>query len=64
LSDKAIFASLLLDFNDKNDEAYIEELVNDLYSYDWSSYWYSTQSKNNAFMAFHKYLAKTGANNI
>jgi hypothetical protein len=64
LSDKAIFASLLLDFDDSNDNAYIEELINDLYDYDWSSYWHSTQSKNNAFMAFQKYLSKTGANNV
>ncbi|MDR1945175.1 MAG: hypothetical protein LBQ59_03765 [Candidatus Peribacteria bacterium] len=35
-----------------------------MYDYDWSSYWYSTQSKNNAFMAFQKYLQKTGVNNV
>jgi hypothetical protein len=39
-------------------------LINDLYSYDWDSFWYSTQSKNNAFIAFHKYLTKTGVDNV
>jgi hypothetical protein len=38
-------------------------LINDLYSYDWESYYYSTQSKNNAFIAFQKYLVKTSVNN-
>lgn len=63
LSDKAIFASLLLDLEAEADFAYIEELIENLYSYDWSSYYYSTQSKNNAFMAFNKYLEKVWVNN-
>lgn len=63
ISDKAIFASLLIENNDKNDDAYIEELITDLYAKDWDSYYYSTQSKNNAFMAFHSYLVKTWVDN-
>jgi len=57
-SDKAIFASLLLDLKDSSYDSYIEQLIEDLYSYDWTSYYYSTQSKNNAFIAFYKYLEK------
>lgn len=62
-SDKAIFLSLLLDLNDSSYNPLIEELVWDLYNYDWDSYYYSTQSKNNAFIAFYKYLEKNKANN-
>ena len=62
-SDKAIFLSLLLDLNDTSYDPLIEELVWDLYNYDWDSYYYSTQSKNNAFIAFYKYLEKNKANN-
>jgi len=62
-SDKAIFLSLLLDLNDTSYNPLIEELVWDLYNYDWESYYYSTQSKNNAFIAFYKYLEKNKANN-
>ena len=62
-SDKAIFLSLLLDFNDSSYDNIIEDLVWDLYKYDWSSYYYSTQSKNNAFISFYKYLEKNKSNN-
>jgi dTDP-4-dehydrorhamnose 3,5-epimerase len=58
LSDKAIFASLLLDYNDKTDLPYLDSLIGDLYATDWDSFYYSTQSKNSAFIAFHKYLEK------
>lgn len=61
-SDKAIFASMLLDLKDSNYDSYIEDLIADLYLYDWSSYYYSTQSKNNAFIAFYKYLEKNKSN--
>ncbi|MDD3794035.1 MAG: alpha-2-macroglobulin family protein [Candidatus Gracilibacteria bacterium] len=61
-SDKAIFASLLLDLKDSTYDSYIESLIADLYLYDWSSYYYSTQSKNNAFIAFYKYLEKNKLN--
>ncbi|MDD3144972.1 MAG: MG2 domain-containing protein [Candidatus Gracilibacteria bacterium] len=63
LSDRAIFASLLLDLNDESYNDYIEKLIDDLYDYDWSSYYYSTQSKNNAFIAFYKYLEKNKIDN-
>lgn len=62
LSDKAIFASLLLET--KYSQDYIETIIWDLYNHDWSSYYYSTQSKNNAFMAFSKYLNKTWSDNL
>lgn len=54
IADKAIFASLLMDYN--YDKEYIDEIIVELYDRDWSSYYYSTQEKNNAFMAFAKYL--------
>lgn len=56
LSDKAILASMLMDYD--YDRFYIDYLIKDLYSNDWSSYYYSTQSKNNSFMAFAKYIEK------
>lgn len=62
-SDKWIFASLLIEKADKNDEAYIEQIINDLYAEDWESFYYSTQAKNNAFIAFHNYLTKASENN-
>ncbi|MDP2090984.1 MAG: alpha-2-macroglobulin family protein [Candidatus Gracilibacteria bacterium] len=58
MSDKSIFTSLLMDYNYSRE--YIDTLIGQLYDYDWSSYYYSTQSKNNAFMAFAKYVAKYG----
>ncbi len=54
LSDKAIFTSMLIDYS--YDVKYIDELIDDLYSIDWEGYYYSTQSKNNAFIAFAKYI--------
>jgi len=63
-SDKAIFASLLLDLWNEKYALYLDQLINDLYSNDWSSYYYSTQTKNNAFMAFYKYLEKTWYDNV
>ena len=56
LSDKAIFTSMLIDYN--YDEWYIWALIKDLYNTDWSSYYYSTQTKNNSFSAFVKYIEK------
>jgi len=62
ISDKATFVSLLMDSDYSRD--YIDTLIWELYEYDWSSYYYSTQSKNNAFMAFAKYIEKySKANN-
>lgn len=60
-SDKAIFASMLMDYDYNLD--YINNLVFDLYDNDWSSYYYSTQAKNNAFITFYKYLEKYQTNN-
>ena len=61
LWDKAIFASLLIDFDYSRD--YIDRIIDDLYDYDWSSYYYSTQSKNNAFISFAKYIEKYSKEN-
>ncbi len=61
ISDKSIFASMLIDYNYSRN--YIDELVWDLYDNDWSSYYYSTQSKNNAFMLFVKYIEKYSKEN-
>lgn len=55
-SDKAIFASMLMDYD--YDFSYIDYLISDLYWKDWSSYYYSTQEKNNSFMAFIKFMKK------
>jgi len=63
-SDRAIFASMLIDYSYEKYKSYINDLISDLYSFDWDSYYYSTQTKNNAFIAFYKYLEKTNVNNI
>jgi len=60
-SDKAIFTSMLIDFN--YDKKYIDGLIDELYDIDWMNYYYSTQSKNNAFMSFYKYLQVYWVNN-
>lgn len=62
ISDKAIFASMLIDAD--YDRDYIDSLVSSLYDNDWSSYYYSTQSKNNAFELFAKYIKKYFKNDI
>lgn len=63
-SDRAIFASILIDYSFEKYKSDINDLVFDLYSLDWDSYYYSTQTKNNAFIAFYKYLEKTNLNNV
>ena len=57
-SDKAIFTQLLIDYDYKKYFKLIDKLIVELYDIDWGSYYYSTQSKNNTFMAFAKYLKK------
>jgi hypothetical protein len=49
---------MLIDYG--YDSIYTDKLIDNLYSEDWSSYYYSTQSKNNAFIAFAKYIEKFG----
>jgi len=58
LSDKALFTSLLIDY--WYDSPEIEKLIKELYWLDWSNYYYSTTAKNNAFIAFAKYMQKYG----
>ena len=55
-SDKALFISMLIDY--WYDEKVITEYIKELYSTDWSNYYYSTTAKNNAFIAFAKYMEK------
>ncbi len=62
LSDKAIFVQMLLDYNNPKYNKLIENLIDELYAINWDSYYYSTQAKNNAFMAFAKYLKKVNNN--
>ena len=59
LSDKALFTSLLIDY--WYDSPEIEKLIKELYWLDWSNYYYSTTAKNNAFIAFAKYMQKYGS---
>lgn len=61
-NNKALFLQLLISVN--YDKQYIDNLVWDLYSKDWSSYYYSTQTKNNTFLSFAKYLEKYNVNKI
>ena len=37
-----------------------DEIITDLYDIDFSSYYYSTKTKNAAFTAFAKYIEKIG----
>jgi len=59
--DKAIFWQLLLDYN--SDTSYSYTLVKELYDIDWSSYYYSTKTKNEVFKSFIKYIENTSDNN-
>ena len=62
INEKALFARLLLDWNyNKN---YAEKLIWELYEKDFSSYYYSTKTKANSFLAFAKYLEKNSINKI
>ena len=55
-SDKALFTSMLIDY--WYDQKIITKYIKELYSIDWSNYYYSTTAKNNAFIAFAKYMKK------
>ena len=56
IEDKALFTSLLIDLNKEN--ILVEEMIWELYSKNWSSYYYSTKTKNVVFNTFLKYLQK------
>lgn len=60
-SNKAILLSLVID--SKINDEFIAKSVDYFYSKDLASYYFSTQTKNNIFSAFYKYLVKTGLNN-
>jgi uncharacterized protein YfaS (alpha-2-macroglobulin family) len=61
-SDKALFTSMIIDYwyNSSTITNYIKEL----YDIDWSNYYYSTTAKNNAFIAFSKYMNKYWNNSL
>ena len=56
MTDKAILAQLMIDID--YDVIKIDEIITDLYDTDFSSYYYSTKTKNAAFTAFAKYIEK------
>jgi len=62
LSDKGEFTQMLLDY--KYDKALVWTYINEMSQIDWSSYWYSTKSKNNAFAAFIKYIEIYGKDSV
>ncbi len=61
LDDTAIFTQMLIDYN--YDNSYVFGLILKLYRTDWSSYYYSTKTKNDAFFAFAKYIEIYGKQN-
>lgn len=56
LADKALFASLLIDRTGYFNEA--EGILRELAKNDWDSYYYSTQTKYQVFLAFFKHAQK------
>ncbi|MGB2110515.1 MAG: hypothetical protein ACPHY8_00880 [Patescibacteria group bacterium] len=58
LTDIALFTQLIIDVD--FDETVIENKIDELYSYDFESFYYSTNTKNAAFRAFVKYIEYTG----
>jgi len=55
-ADKALFTQLLILVNPQDEK--IPELIRELYQIDWSSYYYSTQAKIQAFIAFTQFIEK------
>jgi hypothetical protein len=47
---------MLIDYG--SDEKIITKYIKELYNIGWSNYYYSTTAKNNAFVAFSKYMTK------
>jgi len=62
LSDRGEFTQMLIDY--KGDSKLISENILEMYSQDWESYWYSTKTKNNAFLAFAKYIEVYGKDSV
>ncbi len=62
LSDMAEFTQMLIDY--KAEKKLITYYISKMYNEDWESYWYSTKTKNNAFLAFAKYIEVYGKDNI
>lgn len=61
LSNTAEFTQLLIDYD--ADTNLVSKYIQKLYNHDWESYWYSTKTKNNSFLAFAKYIEKYGKEN-
>jgi len=61
-SDKALFTAMLIDYWYSINT--ITKYIKELYSIDWSNYYYSTTAKNNAFIAFAKYMKKYWKNSL
>jgi len=55
-SDKALFTSMLIDY--WYDKKIINKYIQELYSTDWTNYYYSTILKINTFITFSKYMEK------
>lgn len=62
LSDRGEFTQMLIDY--KGESKLISEHILEMYSQDWESYWYSTKTKNNAFLAFAKYIEIYGKDSV
>jgi hypothetical protein len=58
-TDKAILAQLMIDIN--YNSLKMDKIITELYDMDFSSYYYSTKTKNAAFTAFAKYIEKIGS---
>lgn len=59
IEDKALLAQLLIEYD--YDAAEVTDLIVELYGRNWKSYWYSTKSKNAAFLAFTRYMEVYGS---
>jgi len=62
LSDMWEFTQMLMSYDSKNTK--ISEYIAKLYEQDWESYWYSTKTKNNAFLAFAQYIEIYGQDSL
>lgn len=62
LGDTGEFTQLLIDYG--ADKKLITHYIKEMYDRDWESYWYSTKTKSNAFLAFVKYIETYGAESL
>ena len=58
-TDNALFLLFVMENDSENQfEDMIDQKIGELYKEDWTSYYYSTKTKNTAFRAFAKYIEK------